>query len=109
MADTASYRMTDNFSIPGNVIEPKAGDLTTPVTIDDVLELPAEYGEHLVSLRIAERRGVDDADDEGEAVGETSELSKMTVDSLKALAAEREIDLGEATLKADIVKAIEAA
>lgn len=34
-------------------------------------------------------------------------LSDKTVDELKALAAEREIDLGDATKKADIIAAIE--
>lgn len=36
-------------------------------------------------------------------------LDKLTVDQLKALAAERKIDLGDASKKADIIAAIELA
>lgn len=39
----------------------------------------------------------------------TTELSDLTVDQLKALAADRSIDLGDATTKADIIAAIELA
>ena len=37
------------------------------------------------------------------------DLSKLTVDALKALAEERGVDLGDATKKADIIAAIELA
>jgi hypothetical protein len=40
---------------------------------------------------------------------ETVDLSKLTVDALKALAEERGVDLGDATKKADIIAAIELA
>ena len=40
--------------------------------------------------------------------GNTNGLAEMTVAQLKDLAAERRIDLGEATKKADIIAAIEA-
>lgn len=38
-----------------------------------------------------------------------STLAQLTVEQLKALAAERKIDLGDATRKADIIAAIELA
>lgn len=38
---------------------------------------------------------------------ETEDLSRLTVDELKDLAAKEEIDLGDATKKADIVSAIQ--
>lgn len=43
------------------------------------------------------------------AEDEESPLAKLTVEQLKALAAERKIDLGDATRKADIIAAIELA
>lgn len=43
------------------------------------------------------------------AAGDDSPLAKLTVEQLKALAAERKIDLGDATRKADIIAAIEQA
>lgn len=49
-----------------------------------------------------------EAEDEPEAEPET-DLTKMTVDELKAFAEANEIDLGDATKKADILSAIELA
>jgi hypothetical protein len=46
-----------------------------------------------------------DASDEDESVN----LKKLNIDELKALAAERGVDLGDATKKADIIAAIELA
>lgn len=48
-------------------------------------------------------------DDASPAAGDQKTLDDMTVDELKAFAAEKEIDIGDATKKADIRAAIELA
>lgn len=45
----------------------------------------------------------------GLPTGETEDLSKLTVPQLLELAAERRVDLGDATKKADIIAALELA
>ena len=49
-------------------------------------------------------RTVEDADESGDL---PPDLSTLTVDQLKALAAERKVDLGTATKKADILALLE--
>ena len=52
---------------------------------------------------------LDGEPEDPEAEGEVEDLTKLKVDELKALAADEEIDLGDAKSKADIITAIQLA
>lgn len=76
--------------------------LARPIKVDEIIA--GELAE------VAVREGWAVAHDENVAEGEDSaDLDAMTVDELKAFAAENGIDLGDATKKADIRAAIELA
>lgn len=57
---------------------------------------------------VAVRDGNAEEVSEGEIADEAPALDDMTVDQLKAFAADKQIDLGDATKKADIRAAIDA-
>jgi len=59
----------------------------------------------------ARQHAVDEPDDkpDDEPEADDGDLKKLTVDQLKGLAAERGVDLGDATKKADIIAALELA
>lgn len=90
-SETAYYRIKSPLTVPASVMEPPDGQAETTLARGEVVGLPTGYGEHLVSLRIAER---------------TKALEKLTKDELLALAAERDIEIAASSTKAEIIEAL---
>lgn len=83
----------------------------TGATIDTPCKIKGEnWTEVVEEIEVDEEGKAAEEEKEEETTGEESEdvieLSKMTVNSLKKLAAEHGIDLGNATKKDDIIKVI---
>lgn len=82
----------------------KAGWQTAkPEHVDDSGALPPSLP-YVAQIQTVEQSDVEATPDEG-----ASNLSSLTIPELSAYAAENGIDLGDATKKADIIAAIEAA
>lgn len=73
--------------------------LTRTIAKDEVI-----FGD-LASVAVREGWAEEEKDDDGDA---RPNFSKMTVDQIRAFAAEHQIDLGQATLKADLIAAVSA-
>lgn len=118
-ANYGNARDTENNSIV-NVLFPGVGarvfQTIDELEIDETFFKPTSRATTAPAAPVAEPfAGKGDHDDDGKtggaapAVPEPDGLEALTVPKLKELAAARNIDLGDATKKADIIEAIEAA
>lgn len=86
---------------------------TDPQQVDRIRRA-REHSQELAAAKASPDRdepaavGDDDTDDAADEAGEDDDITSMTVPELREYAQRRNIDLGDATKKADIIKAIDA-